>query len=80
MFISGYQIKFAETIKANTKLPVIGGGLVTSALMTEEMLQNDRLDLVFLGRELLRNPYWVLDASQNLQDDFEWPIPYQRSK
>lgn len=76
----GYQIKFAETIRANTKLPVIGGGLLTSALMTEEMLQNDRVDLVFLGRELLRNPYWTLQASLELKEDTEWPVPYQRSK
>jgi NADPH2 dehydrogenase len=76
----GYQISFAETIKANTNLPVIGGGLVTSALMAEEILQNNRADLVFLGRELLRNPYWPLQAAKVLQDDIEWPIQYFRSK
>ncbi|MBF4693591.1 NADPH dehydrogenase NamA [Fusibacter ferrireducens] len=76
----GYQIKFAETIKANTNLPVIGGGLLTSALMAEEMLQNNRVDLFFLGRELLRNPYWALQASNELQADIDWPKPYQRSR
>jgi NADPH2 dehydrogenase len=72
----GYQITFAETIKAITNLPVIGGGLVTSALMVEEILQNDRADLVYLGRELLRNPYWTLQAAKELQDDTEWPVQY----
>jgi NADPH2 dehydrogenase len=76
----GYQINFAETIKTNTNLPVIGGGLVTSALMVEEILQNNRADLVFLGRELLRNPYWPLEAAKELQDDIEWPVQYLRSK
>ncbi|GAU77043.1 hypothetical protein [Fusibacter sp. 3D3] len=63
-----------------TQLPVIGGGLLTNALMTEEMLQNDRIDLFFLGQELLRNPYWALKASQDLHEDIQWPVPYQRSK
>jgi NADPH2 dehydrogenase len=76
----GYQISFAETIKAVTNLPVIGGGLVTSSLMAEEILNNSRADLVFLGRELLRNPYWPLEAAKELQDDIEWPVQYLRSK
>ena len=76
----GYQICFAETIKAMTSLPVIGGGLVTTSLMAEEIVQNNRCDLVFLGRELLRNPYWPLNAAKELQDDTEWPVQYLRSK
>lgn len=76
----GYQIRFAETIKAMTSLPVIGGGLVTSSLIAEEILQNNRTDLVFLGRELLRNPYWPLEAAKELKDDIEWPVQYLRSK
>lgn len=76
----GYQIKFAETIKSMTNLPVIGGGLITSPLMAEEILQNNRADLVYLGRELLRNPFWTLNAAKELDDDIEWPIQYLRSK
>lgn len=76
----GYQIKFAETIKRETDLPVITGGLITSPLMAEEVLQNDRADLVFLGRELLRNPYWPLQAAEELKDELEWPVQYQRAK
>lgn len=76
----GYQIKYAETIKNLTNLPVIGGGLVTNPEMAEEILQNNRSDLVYLGRELLRNPYWPLQASKQLQDDVKWPIQYERSK
>lgn len=76
----GYQISFAETIKALTRLPVIAGGLVTSPLMAEEILQNNRADLVFLGRELLRNPFWPLNAAIELKDDINWPVQYLRSK
>lgn len=57
----------------------IGGGLITSPLMAEEMLCNGRSDLVYLGRELLRNPYWALAAANQLKETIEWPVQYQRS-
>lgn len=76
----GYQVTFAEIIKANTELPVIGGGLITSPLMVEEILQNNRADLVYLGRELLRDPYWTLQAAKEIRDDTDWPVQYLRSK
>ncbi len=76
----GYQIAFAEIIKAKTGLPVIAGGLVTKAQMAEEIIRNQRADLVFLGRELLRNPYWPLHAAKELGIDIPWPEQYERSK
>jgi NADPH2 dehydrogenase len=76
----GYQITFSETIKHCCDISTIGGGLITSPLMAEEILNNDRADLVYLGRELLRNPYWSLQAAKELGADIEWPIQYQRSK
>lgn len=76
----GYQVKFAETIKEMTGLPVVAGGLITVPEMAEEILKNGRADMVFLGRELLRNPYWPLMAARRLGDDIEWPEQYERSK
>ncbi|MBH1939385.1 NADPH dehydrogenase NamA [Mobilitalea sibirica] len=76
----GYQVKYAETIKKECGLPVIAGGLITSPLMAEEVLQNERADLVFLGRELLRDPYWPLRAANELGCDIKWPYQYERAK
>lgn len=76
----GYQIEFANDINCETGLPVIGGGLITSPLMAEEIIQNNRADMVFLGRELLRNPYWAYNAEKELNDEIEWPKQYLRSK
>lgn len=75
----GYQIKSSEIIKHNCSIKTIAGGLVTSPLMAEEILSNDRADLVFLGRELLRNPYWALQAGKLLEADIKWPVQYERS-
>lgn len=76
----GYQVKFAETIKKMTGLPVIAGGLITEAVMAEEILQNERADMVYMGRELLRNPYFPLHAAKEVRDDFAWPKQYERAK
>jgi NADPH2 dehydrogenase len=76
----GYQVKFAEIIKEKTGLPVIAGGLITTAEMAEEIVQNNRADLVFLARELLRNPYWPLKAAHDLRGEIAWPDQYERGK
>jgi NADPH2 dehydrogenase len=76
----GYQVRFAETIRKMTGLPVIAGGLITLPQMVEEILQNERADMVYLGRELLRNPYWAFSAAKELGDDIDWPEQYERSK
>ncbi len=76
----GYQVKYAEIIKTMTGLPVIAGGLITSPFMAEEIIQNERADLVFLGRELLRNPYWPLQAAKELGQEIKWPFQYERSR
>lgn len=76
----GYQIAFAEQIKTSIGLPVIAGGLIVKPQMAEEIVRNNRADLVFLGRELLRNPYWPLQAAKELGIDVPWPEQYERSK
>lgn len=76
----GYQIKYAEKIKQETNLSTIAGGLVTSPEFAEEIVANNRSDLVYFGREFLRNPYFPLHAARTLNVDIEWPDPYKRGK
>ena len=76
----GYQVKFAEIIKEGTGLPVIAGGLIIDPHMAEEILQNNRADMIFLGRALLRNPYWPLQADHELSNEISWPQQYDRAK
>lgn len=76
----GYQVKFAEIIRKETGIPVIAGGLLSSPQMAEEILQNERADMIFLGRELLRTPYWPLNAAHELGESVAWPTPYERGK
>jgi NADPH2 dehydrogenase len=74
----GYQVPFAETIKRDTPIATGAVGLITSPLHAEEILQNDRSDMIFLARELLRDPYWAYTAAKELGADIKAPVPYER--
>lgn len=74
----GYQVPFSETIKHAAEIATGTVGLITSSIQAEEILQNDRADLVFLARELLRNPYWPRTAAQELNAEITTPVQYER--
>lgn len=73
----GYQVNFSSAIKEKCNIPTITVGLITDANMAEEIISNDRADLVAVGRELLRNPYFVLNEAKIRNLDFEYPEQYK---
>ncbi len=52
----GYMLPLAEQIRRGTELPTIGVGLIDEDQLIMNALEENRCDLVALGRELLRNP------------------------
>lgn len=77
----GYQIPYAAEIRKKVGIPTGCVGLITESAMANEILGNKKADLVFLGRELLRNPYWALYAGTvRKRKEYEQPIPvpYER--
>jgi 2,4-dienoyl-CoA reductase-like NADH-dependent reductase (Old Yellow Enzyme family) len=76
----GYQVPFAEKIRREAGIATMTVGLITTPEMAEEIVQNGRADVVALGRELLRNPYWPLHAARALGHDLAWPKQYLRAK
>jgi len=76
----GYQVPFAERIRREAGIRTAAVGLITSPEMAEEIVANGRADIVALGRELLRNPYWPLQAAQALGANITWPRQYQRAR
>lgn len=76
----GYQTQFAKIIKAETGILTGAVGLITKAAEAEEILVKEEADLVFIGRELLRNPYFPLEAARELGVDTPWPNQYLRAK
>ena len=76
----GYQAPFAERIRHEVGIATMSVGLVTTPELAEEIVRNGRADVVALGRELLRNPYWPLSAARTLGHDVAWPKQYLRAK
>jgi 2,4-dienoyl-CoA reductase-like NADH-dependent reductase (Old Yellow Enzyme family) len=75
-----YQVGFAEQIKVETGMPTGAVGLITTPQQAEAILSSGRADLVLFARQLLRDPYFPLHASKELEADIEWPVQYQRAK
>ncbi len=76
----GYQVPFAERIRAEAGLPTGAVGMITDPQQAEEILQNEQADAVFLARALLRDPHWPLRAANALGADVPWPDQYARAK
>lgn len=76
----GYQVPFAEKIRREAGIATMSVGLITTPEMAEEIVRNGRADMVAMGREFLRNPYWPLQAARALGHDLAWPKQYQRAK
>ncbi len=74
----GYQVGFAETIKHGADIPTGAVGLITTGNQAEEILRNNRADLIFVARELLRDPYWPRTAAKQLGVEIESPKQYDR--
>jgi 2,4-dienoyl-CoA reductase-like NADH-dependent reductase (Old Yellow Enzyme family) len=75
----GYQVQFSESIKANVDILTGAVGLITQPEQAEEIIANNRADVVLLGRELLRNPYWPVHAQKTLDGKATFVDQYLRS-
>lgn len=76
----GYQVQFAESIRKETGMLTGAVGLITDARQAESIIANRQADLVLLARESLRNPYFPLQAAQELGVEVNWPDQYLRAK
>jgi 2,4-dienoyl-CoA reductase-like NADH-dependent reductase (Old Yellow Enzyme family) len=72
----GYQLPLARKIRAEADIMTGAVGLITEAAHANEIVTGGDADLVFLARELLREPYWALKAQQELGAEPSWPISY----
>jgi NADPH2 dehydrogenase len=74
----GYQVSYADLIRKEAGIATGAVGLITEPTMAEEILQNERADLIFLARELLRDPYWPRRAAKELRTELTPPLQYAR--
>ena len=72
----GYQVPFAERIRAEAEMPTMAVGLITTPAFADSVVRKGRADFVAIGREALMNPHWPLHAAQTLGHDpnfAAWP-------
>lgn len=75
----GYQVPFAEAVR-KTGIMTGAVGMITDAVQADEIISSGKADLVLMGRELLRNPYFPLQAARAMGTEVDWPRQYLRAR
>ncbi|WP_300670872.1 NADH:flavin oxidoreductase/NADH oxidase [Soonwooa sp.] len=77
---NSYQVPFSQKIKQKSGMRTGAVGLITDAKSAEEILKNNEADLIFLARELLRNPYFPVLNSFEYGENCFFPKQYEKAK
>jgi 2,4-dienoyl-CoA reductase-like NADH-dependent reductase (Old Yellow Enzyme family) len=72
-------VPISEAIRKGAGIMTAAVGLVTAPSHADEIIRNGRADVVLLGREFLRDPYWPLHAAQALKQPAPVPPQYLRA-
>lgn len=63
----GYFIPLAEKIREVVEIPIIGVGGIKDPEFADKVIREGRVDLVAIGREMLRDPKWAEKAVNKLK-------------
>ncbi|KAF9056137.1 FMN-linked oxidoreductase [Panaeolus papilionaceus] len=77
--VPGYQVPFSEALKQEHSILVGTVGLITEPTHAESILQKGQADVIFLARELMRNPHWPLLAAKQLGAKVKAANQYERA-
>jgi 2,4-dienoyl-CoA reductase-like NADH-dependent reductase (Old Yellow Enzyme family) len=76
----GYQTHLAEHVKRDAGVATATVGMITSAQQADTIVRTGQADMVFLARELLRDPHFPLRAARELKQEIAWARQYERAK
>jgi len=76
----GYQVPYAQRVRAEVGLPTIAVGLITEAEQAESIVANGEADAVSLARGMLYDPRWPWHAAAKLGARVQAPKQYWRSQ
>ncbi|KXN71820.1 FMN-linked oxidoreductase, partial [Conidiobolus coronatus NRRL 28638] len=72
-----YQVPFSQKIKKNVSILTGTVGLITNAKIANEILEEGKADLIYIGRELLKNPGFIKQsAAKEFNLKIQWPQNY----
>ncbi len=80
-FGPGFQVPFAERIRKEANVLTAAVGYITDPAHADGIIRNGRADLVLLARQMLRKPYWPLEAAGELHQKsaIHPPVQYARA-
>ncbi|HEX7854752.1 MAG TPA: NADPH dehydrogenase NamA [Sphingobium sp.] len=73
-----YQVPAAEKIRREVGIMTGGVGLIENGRQAEEIIRNGRADIVLIGREMLKEPFWARNAADDLRTELPVPPQYTR--
>jgi 2,4-dienoyl-CoA reductase-like NADH-dependent reductase (Old Yellow Enzyme family) len=65
----GYQVAFAQRIREEVGIRTGAVGLISDPQYADDIITSGQANLVFLARELLREPYWAIKAQHALEEE-----------
>lgn len=75
----GYQVPFAAAVRQKAGVATAAVGMISRPEHAEALIAGGEADLVLLGRELLRDPYWPRRAAHALGHSISPPPQYLRA-
>jgi 2,4-dienoyl-CoA reductase-like NADH-dependent reductase (Old Yellow Enzyme family) len=75
----GYQTPLAAEIRYRTGVPTAAVGMIVAPEQADQIVRSGQADLIFLAREMLRDPYWPRRAAKALGAQIEAPKQYARA-
>lgn len=75
----GYQTPLAESVRKGSGILTGAVGLITSPAQADHIVRTGQADVVFLARELLRDPYFPRRAAKELGHEMKAPNQYARA-
>jgi 2,4-dienoyl-CoA reductase-like NADH-dependent reductase (Old Yellow Enzyme family) len=76
----GYQVPLSSQVKNEAEIKTGAVGLIKKVSHAEEILEKGDADLIFIAREILRNPYIAVQGSFEMGEECFFPHQYLRAK
>lgn len=76
----GYQVPLASQVRNEADVKTGTVGLIKKVSHAEEILEKGDADLIFIAREMLRNPYLAVQGSFEMNEECFFPHQYLRAK
>jgi len=77
-FGPAWQVHLAEAIKKEVKIPTRTAGMITEPGEADNILREGKADLIAIGRQLIKEPWFVHRAAKELGYPIKLPNQYLR--